>query len=199
MSKSFSSAITNELANKDHHWTINLVEMIIDPTDVNDILRLTDHYKDVVLDGNTFTAAGSMLGIGQTTESIEATNDSLQIQMSGIGSELIAPILNTPVAGSRVRIYKAFIDEDLGVIIGAPYLVWSGIANSFSIEDTYEHTSEDKVTIAVSCKSLLSTIMDRQSGLYTSLSSYQNKYSTDYSMEFVAGLSDRNFNFGKQN
>ena len=198
MSKIFSTEILNELAGSSHHWTITMVELIIDPTDPNEILRLSNHFQNITYDGNVYTASGSLMGISQFTESIEATNDSLQISLSGIDPSVVAAVLDTPIAGSSVRIYNAFYDEETGTMIGAPYLVWSGIANSYSIDDSYEHSSKDSVNISVSCKSLLSTIMERQSGLYTSMPSFQNKYPTDYSMEFVAGLSDRNFNFGRE-
>ena len=198
MSKTLSAAILSELSTKTHHWTLELIEIIIDPTDPNAILRLTNHYQDITFDSNVYTASGSMLGIGQYQENIEATNDALQVSLSAIDSAVFAAVLDNPVAGSTVKIYKAFLDEDLGTLIGDPYLVWSGIANSYSIDDNYEHSSSDTVNISLSCKSLLSTLMERQSGLYTSMPSYQFKYPTDYSMEFVAGLSDRSFNFGKE-
>jgi hypothetical protein len=198
MPKTFHPDIET-LLGSDYYWTLTFIEFIIDPTDaVNGILRLTNHFQDIEYDGNTYTASGTLMGISQYTETTEATNDALNLSLSGIDPSVVASILDTPIAGSTVKIYKGFYNEETGQVIGDPYLAWSGIANSFSIDDTYEKDSDDGVNISVSCKSLLNTLMERQSGLYTSLPSYQNKYPTDYSMEFVAGLADRSFNFGKE-
>jgi hypothetical protein len=197
MAKSFHPDIESLLGN-DYYWTIGMVEMIIDPNDPDQILRLTNHFQDIEFDNNTYTATGSVMGISQFTETTEATNDSITLSLSGIDPSVTAAVLDSPVAGSLVRIYKGFYDDYAGTLVGTPYLVWSGIANSYSIDDTYEKGSDDGINITLTCKSLLNTLMDRQSGLYTSMASYQNKYPTDYSMEFVAGLSDRSFNFGKE-
>ena len=186
------------LLGSDYYWTITMVEFIIDSTSEDGILRLTNHFQNIEFLGETYFASGALMGVSQFTETTEATNDSITLSLSGIDPSVVAAVLDTPVAGSTVKIYKAFYNEETGELVGDPYLAWSGIANSYSIDDTYNKDSEDGVNVSVTCKSLLNTLMDRQSGLYTSLASYQSKYPTDYSMEFVAGLSDRSFNFGKE-
>ena len=148
---------------------------------------------------DTYVAAGQLINIGSTSDNIEATDDSLAIGLSGIDSSITAAVLTSKVPGSEINIYRGFFNEDTGALYdNAPYLVWSGIASSYSITDSYDIDSGDAIDIQVQGKSLLSSIMDRQAGVYTSVSSYQTIDSSDKSMEFVAGLTNKTFNFGKE-
>ena len=198
MSNIISSTILNQLANKSSHWLIDFVEIKMDDNDTSKQLRICSHFTNLDVDGETYIAAGQLMEIGSTSDNIEATDHSLTIGLSGIDGSVTSAVLNSRVPGSEVNIYRGFFDEDTGVLHDTPYLVWSGLASSYSITDTLNHDNEDSISVQLECKSLLSAIMDRQSGLYTSVSSYQTLDSSDKSMEFVAGLTDKRFNFGKE-
>lgn len=199
MSNNISSTILTQLANETSHWLVDFVEIKMSDTDSTKQLRLSSHYTDLVVGGETYVAAGQLMSIGSTTDNIEATDDSLSIGLSGIDSSVTAAVLSSKVPGSEINIYRGFFNEDTGLLYdNAPYLVWSGIASSYSITDTFDIDNTDAVSIQVEGKSLLSSIMDRQSGVYTSVSSYQTITSSDKSMEFVAGLTNKTFNFGKE-
>ncbi len=199
MSTNLSSTILTQLSNETEHWLIDFVELKMDASDPSKIIRLCSHYANLDINADTYNAAAHLLSIGSTTDNIEATDDSLTIGLSGIDSSVTAAVLGSKVPGSEVNIYRGFFNEDSGVLVDTPYLVWSGLASGYSITDTYDSEIDDAIVIQLQCKSLLSSIMERQSGLYTSVSSLQAIHSSDTSMEFVAGLATRKFNFGKEN
>lgn len=198
MSTNLSASTLSELSTKTSHWMIDFVELNMDATTASKRLHMSNHYTDLTFGGNTYTAAGQLMNIGTTTDNIEATDDSLSIGLSGIGGSVTSAILNSKVPGSEVKIYRGFFDEYTGLLVDTPYLVWQGLASGYSITDNFDSEIEDAINISVECKSLLSSIMDRQSGLYTSVSSFQSVSSLDESMEFVAGLATKKFNFGKE-
>ena len=198
MSTNLTAAVLTELADETNHWLIDFVELNMHATDETYRLRLCSHFADLDIGADTYTAAAQLLNIGSTSDNIEATDDSLAIGLSGIDGSVTSAILNSKVPGSEVNIYRGFFNEATGALVDTPYLVWSGQASGYSVTDSQNGDLEDSIDIQVECKSLLSAIMERQSGLYTSLSSVQSVTSTDTSMEFVAGLATRKFNFGKE-
>ena len=198
MSTNLSSTTLTQLANETEHWLIDFVELKMDDSDASKIIRLCSHYADLDIGSDTYNAAAHLLSIGSTADNIEATDDSLAIGLSGIDSSVTAAVLGSKVPGSEVNIYRGFFNQDTGLLIDTPYLVWSGLASGYSINDAYDLENDDAIVIQLECKSLLSSIMERQSGLYTSVSSFQATHSSDTSMEFVAGLATKKFNFGKE-
>jgi hypothetical protein len=179
-------------------WPVELVKLVIDPSDTNKIILLTNHFHNITVGTETYVASGEFLGVSAISDNIDAKDSVVTVSLSGVLATATQVVLANPVAGSVLEVYRGFYDEKVGNLVQNPYLQWSGHVNNFNITDDYNLSDQDTVTISVDCKSLLTTFLGRQSGLFTSLPGYQKHYSTDVSMEFVAGLSDRNWQFGKE-
>jgi len=180
-------------------WPVDLVVIAVDDGDENKIVRLTNHYHNLIVGGKTYIAAGEFLGFSEISDDLEVKDNALDIQLSGVNATFTAVVLGESVEGSLVEVYRGYYDEDTGALFDTPFLRWSGRVNNYSINDDYSFETEDAIAITVSCKSLLSTMLSRQSGRFTSPQGFEKFNSGDKSMEFVPSLVTFNPKFGKEN
>lgn len=179
-------------------WPVDLVVISLDHTDENKIVRLTNHYHDLTVGGKNYIATGEFLGFTEITNDLEVKDNSLDIQLSGVSATFTSIMLGESVEGSLVSIFRGYYDESTGDLVDDPFLRWSGRVNNFAINDDYNFTEEDAITITVSCKSLLSTMLSKQSGRFTSPQGFEKFDTGDKSMEFVPSLVTFNPKFGKE-
>lgn len=179
-------------------WPVDLVVIALDDTDENKIVRLTNHYHDLTVDTKNYLATGEFLGFTEIANDLEVKDNSLDIQLSGVSSTFTSVMLGESVEGSLVSVFRGYYDESTGELVDAPFLRWSGRVNNFAINDDYNFTEEDAIAITVSCKSLLATMLTKQSGRFTSPQGFEKFNSTDRSMEFVPSLVTFNPKFGKE-
>lgn len=188
-------------------WPVDFVEIHVANTDPS---RLTNHFHNFTLESNVevgtheYVAASSLLSFSSVSNELEAKDNSLDISLSGVDQETIALVLGNPVEGSRIYVTRGFYNAALGKLVSDPVPRWSGRVISFSIQDDYRFSAEDSIVVTVSCKSLLSTLLERVTGRYTSVAGYNQhlqNYDTpiteDNSMEFVSSLTYFNPDFGK--
>ena len=84
MPRGLSSSITTELQNQNIK-PIVLVEILF-PTPQ----RITNHYKDITFNSNTYTASGHLLSITTKAENAEVDTSSFQIELSGADNAFIS-------------------------------------------------------------------------------------------------------------
>ena len=179
-------------------YPVDFVTMTLESGNENRIVRLTNHYHDLTVEGKLYVAAGEFLGFTEITDSLEAKDNTIDIQLSGVQSTFTAIMLGESVEGSPVDISRGYYIEETGLLADTPFLRWSGEVNNYSIQDSYNFTEEDIIAITVSCKSLLTTLLSRKSGRFTSPQGFKKFLSTDNSMEFVPSLVTFNPTFGKE-
>ena len=179
-------------------WPVDLVVIALDDTDETKIVRLTNHYHDLTVDTKNYLATGEFLGFTEIANDLEVKDNSLDIQLSGVSSTFTSVMLGESVEGSLVSVFRGYYDESTGELVDDPFLRWSGRVNNFAINDDYNFTEDDAIAITVSCKSLLATMLTKQSGRFTSPQGFEKFNSTDRSMEFVPSLVTFNPKFGKE-
>ncbi len=150
------------------------------------------------LTDSQYLAAGEFLGFTEITDSLEVKDNSLDLQLSGVAASFTAVMLGESVEGALVSVKRGYYDESAGALVDEPFLRWAGRVNNFAIQDDYNFTEEDAIAITVSCKSLLSTMLSKQAGRFTSPQGFEKFNSGDKSMEFVPSLSTFNPKFGKE-
>ena len=170
MTRGLSSAITTELQNQNIKPII-LLEILF-PTPQ----RITNHYKDITHNSNTYTSSGHLLSIGAKGEKAELDVGNFQIELSAVDSSFVAIVLNNNVSNDEVTI-------DIGLLNSSDALIGTfnydiGFIESFSIDT-------DKAKLTLSCTSHFSDF-SRISGRKTNEGSQQNFFSTDKGMEFSA-------------
>lgn len=111
---------------------------------------LTDAYRAVVWNGDTYTAGGHMLGFSAIKETSRAQVSEVSCQLSGVDQTLIAIFLADDYLDRRLRIYKTFLNSDGSAM--EPVLIFDGRMDAPVIEENPE-PDNGTCTIGISATS----------------------------------------------
>src|SRR6056300_1127506 len=170
MARGLSTALKNELATQSIKPII-LLEILF-PTPQ----RLTNHYKDITHNSNTYSASSHFLSITNKAENAELDVSNFTVELSAVDSAFTSIVLNNNVANDEVSI-------DIGLLNSTDTLIDTynydkGFIESFRIDT-------DKGIISLICTSHFSDF-SRIAGRKTNESSQQRYFPTDRGMEFVS-------------
>lgn len=165
------------------------------------VYRVANTYNPITWNSESYTALGHFLGISEMQEDLRATNNSLSVTLSGIPADVegepnyIGLMLQEPIKGSRIKIYRAFFDPDTGQLLSNQvFLRFSGYVSNFTLAEgnaQFEKTSTN--TITLQCSNLNGIIERRISGRRTN----EADFGSDTGMQNVVKISNRSFDFGK--
>jgi hypothetical protein len=170
MTRGLSASLQTEIANQNIK-PIVLVEILF-PTPQ----RITNHYKDITHNSNTYSSSGHLLSIGGKAEKSELDVSNFQIELSAVDSAFVSIVLNNVVSNDEVTIDIGLLDSSDALIDTFNYD--KGFIESFSID-----TNTGKLIL--SCTSHFADF-SRISGRKTNEGSQQVFFSTDKGMEFSA-------------
>ena len=170
MTRGLSSSIQTELGNQSIK-PIVLIEILF-PTPQ----RLTNHYKDITHNSNTYLSSGHLLSIGGKAEKSELDVSNFQIELSAVDSAFVSIVLNNNVSNDEVTIDIGLLDSNDALIDTFNYD--KGFIESFNID-----TETGKLLL--SCTSHFADF-SRVSGRKTNQGSQQVYFPSDNAMEFSA-------------
>jgi hypothetical protein len=170
MTRGLSASLQTEIANQNIK-PIVLIEILF-PTPQ----RITNHYKNITHNSNTYTASGHLLSIGGKAEKSELDVGNFQIELSAVDNAFVSIVLNNVVSNDEVTIDIGLLDSSDALIDTFNYD--KGFIESFSID-----TNTGKLIL--SCTSHFADF-SRISGRKTNEGSQQVFFSTDKGMEFSA-------------
>ena len=170
MTRGLSASLQTEIANQSIK-PIVLVEILF-PTPQ----RLTNHYKDVTHNSNSYLSSGHLLSIGGKAEKSELDVSNFQIELSAVDNALVSIVLNNNVSNDEVTIDIGLLDSNDALIDTFNYD--KGFIESFNID-----TNAGKLVL--SCTSHFADF-SRVAGRLTNEGSQQLYFSTDKGMEFSA-------------
>jgi len=170
MARGLSSSLKTELANQNIK-PILLVELLF-PTPQ----RLTNHYKDITHNSNTYSASGHLLNITNKSESAEINVSNFTVTLSAVDSAFTSIVLNNVVSNDEVSI-------DIGLLNGSDALIDTynydkGFIESFRIDT-------EKGLLTLICTSHFSDF-SRIAGRRTNEGSQQKYFASDRGFEFSA-------------
>lgn len=168
MTRGLPSSIQTEIANQTIK-PIVLVEILF-PTPQ----RLTNHYKNITHNSNTYTASSHLLSIGGKAEKSELDVGNFQIELSAVDNAFVSIVLNNNVSNDEVTIDIGFLDSSDALIDTFNYD--KGFIENFSID-----TKSAKLILT--CTSHFADF-SRVAGRKTNEGSQQVFFSTDKGMEF---------------
>ena len=140
------------------------------------VQRLTNHYKDLVHNANTYLAGGHLLKISAKAENSQINVANFSIQLSAVDSAFVSIVLNNVVSNDEVTIDIGFIDSSESLIDTFNYD--KGYINNYSID-----TKQGILTL--NCTSHFGDF-SRTAGRKTNEGSQQRFYPTDKGFEFSA-------------
>ena len=181
-----------------------LIALTLDDT----IYYISNCYKNVVHEGNTYLALAGFLSVSEIQSNISNANDEIQVALSAIPPSYIAATLATQIKGGNVEIYRAFFDYNTQEIIsGEVYKRFTGIISNFSVQEdlsTDATAPEVTHTITIIASSIMGVLENKISGRRTNKQDYQiiwpelSNSSSDPSMDRVEVLFNSSFDFGKK-
>jgi hypothetical protein len=190
----------------------NVVHGILIKMTVNtSTYTIANTYNPVVYAGTTYVGLGHFLGMNEIQDDLRATNNTLQLSLSGIPkdpgeaglgdfSSFVSLILGSNIKGSRVEIYRAFFDADTGSLLDSSVsLRFSGYVSNYTITDSTDVNSRSDTYTCVLQMSSVHAILERKiTGRRTNSTDQKALYPTDISMDRVVVISRTSFDFGKQ-
>ena len=182
MARGLSSALLAELSNQTIK-PILLVELLF-PTPQ----RLTNHYKDVTFNANTYSSSGHLLAINAKTENSKLDVANFTVRLSAVDSAFTSILLNNNVSNDEVTINIGLLDSTDSLI--DTYQFDKGYVESFRI-------NTNNATIDLICTSHFADF-SRIAGRKTNEGSQQRFFSTDRGFEF-AGLTVQDILWGRSN
>ena len=170
MARGLSTALKNELATQSIK-PILLVEILFPSPQ-----RITNHYKDITHNSNTYSASGHLLSITNKSENAELDVSNFTVDISAVDSVYTSIILNNNVANDQVTIDIGLLDSTDTLI--DTYNYDKGYIESFRIDT-------NRGLISLICTSHFSDF-SRIGGRRTNEGSQQRYFPNDRGMEFAA-------------
>ena len=108
------------------------------------VIRLTDFYRDVTYNSESYEAGGSFLQVDSTTETGQLEVNELNIMFSNITDQVRSLVENGEFTDKKVEIYIAYFDDNES-IVGAINYFTGNIRNVIISEDIDDTTLSLKV------------------------------------------------------
>lgn len=166
------------------------------------VYYISNAYKPITIDGNSYTELGAFLGINEIRDDLKATGGDLAIALTGIPSNenYVDIMLSYPIKGGNVVVRRAFFDTNTLVpISGQVFERYRGIITNFSIDETENFLEGDLVyTITVTCANINTLLNNKVSGQRTNSSDRNRFYPGDISFDRTSVIANTGFDFGKK-
>lgn len=167
---------------------------------ISTVVRLSDRLTATTIDGESYTAAGNLLGITSSSSDLKNPENEITITIAGIPTTAITDILNARIKGSSVKIYRAFFDattDTLLSIAGNPAGRFSGIITNYAMTEEYDTNARTATnTISLICSNTVSVMANTYKGRRTNPIDQKKFYPSDDGMDRVPSLVGAYFDFG---
>jgi hypothetical protein len=180
-----------------------LIDLTLDGT----TYYISNCYKAITHNGNTYQALAGFLQVSEIQSNISNANDEIQVSLSAIPPTYIAAVLGEPIKGGELNIYRAFFDYTTQeVIAGQIYKRFAGIISNYSVQEDIDVANEEPSvnhTITIIASSIMGVLENKYTGRRTNRQDYQmvyteiNNSALDPSMNRVETLFNASFDFGK--
>lgn len=184
-----------------------LIDLTLDDT----TYYVSNCYKPIVYNSNTYEALAGFLNVGEVQTNLSTTNDEIQVSLSAIPSVYIEKTIGQPIKGGTINIYRAFFNYNTQEILtGEIYGRFRGIITNYSVQEDVDASGNPSVThtIVIQCSSVIGVLENLFSGRRTNKQDYQINYAperyftsailSDPSMDKVAVLHNASFDFGRK-
>ena len=185
MSRSLTSgmqtAVTADLVRP-----ITLVQCAFDSGNLN----LWSGIGDLTVDSVDYVGAGSLLSIGEITESSELSANGIAVTLSGVTSPLITKARDEDYQGRELKVLLGAMDASNGVI-SDPVVIFSGFMDVMTINE-----SGETATIQVTVENRLIEFEKTRIRRYTA-EDQKIEYPNDKGLEFVAEMAEKEIVWGR--
>lgn len=100
------------------------------------VIRLTDFYRDVTYDSNSYEAGGSFLAVDTTTETGQLQVSDINLGFSNVTNQVRQLVRDGAFTDKVVNIYIAYFDENESLVGAINY--FTGQIKNVNISETLE-------------------------------------------------------------
>lgn len=155
----------------------------------------------ITVDGTVYSGLGSLLNISNIDRQVKATSGDLGVSLTGIDSANIALILSATIKGSKIEVFRGFLDSN-NQIITTPtqqfFKRYQGLVSTVAISEDFDNEKRIRVaTCVLSCASFRTILQNRVGGIRTNPSIWKTVYPNDTSMDRVPVIAATFFDFGQ--
>jgi hypothetical protein len=158
---------------------VHFVEVIFD----DETIYMTDAYKDIIYNSNTYSAVGNFMGFSDIEEAAEVIMSSVTLSLGGIDQVWISRVLNKSYIDRTVKIYTAFLDDAQALIVD-PVLIFEGRMDSPTI---IEDPDGGQSTVSISATNAW-VDFSRKTGRHSNHEETQIHYPGDKGFEFASEI-----------
>lgn len=183
--------------------------VLIDITVNTTTYTISNAYGPITYAATTYTGLGHLIGMAEIQDDLRATTGQLQLSLSGIPkatgeqglgtwTSYVSLILNQRLKGSRVRIYRAFFNEQRQILESSVSLRFSGYVSNYSLADSTDLDSRlESYTCVLNLTNVLGILERRIAGRRTNPTDQKFWFPGDTGMDRVILISNTAFDFGK--
>lgn len=154
-----------------------------------DPVRLWGGYGNIVIDGDSYFGAATLLNISPISETSEVQANGITVTLSGIDTSLISAALSENYQGREMKVYFGVLN-DSGAIIDDPYIAFKGRMDIMTIDEDGETS-----TISVTAESRLIDLDVSRERRYTD-ADQKIDFPDDKGLEFIADIQDKEIIWG---
>lgn len=175
-----------------------LIDIVVNDT----TYYLSNAYAPLTYNGHVYTQLGNFLGMSEIQDDLKATNNQINIQLTGIPTDDGSPsymniALNSNLKGSAVKIRRAFFNNG-NFDPSQVYLRFDGYISNFSLNENWDQDNKmTSSTIGIQCSNIHAILEKKYTGRRTNETDQQFWYPGDTGMYRVKSLADTQFDFGK--
>jgi hypothetical protein len=159
---------------------------------------ISNSWKAITYDGNVYTQLGAFLSVGEFREDIKTTNGDLSLELTGIPAGNIQTVLQNPVKGGIVKIFRAFFDDNYAESTVSVYPRYNGLITNFSINEQVSLDQGDITnTVGISVASINTILENRINGQRTTPEDRARLFPSDTTFARVPVINNTAFDFGK--
>lgn len=154
-------------------------------------LYLWTGYGDLVYDGNTYTGTGDLGGVSAIEETQDVEARGIRLTLTGLNPSILSLVLSQARQGKQVRVHLGLFNSS-GAIIDVADDIFRGLTDVPSIQKT----ADDSAAIEMSAENRLIELRKSKVRRYTD-QDQQELFAGDVGLQFVAGLQDKQINWGR--
>ena len=170
-----------------------LIDLTLDTT----TYYISNSWKAILHDGNTYTELGAFLQVGEFQEDIKTTNGDLNMVLTGIPAGNVQTVLTNPVKGGAVTISRAFFDD--AYVVSAVYPRYNGIITNYNISESVDLENGDITnSVGISVASINTILENRVNGQRTNPQDRNQFFAGDQTFDRVPVINGTAFDFGRE-
>lgn len=132
MPRSLSAALQTQVSAQQTKIAF-LVEL-----NLSTVIRLTDFYRDVTYDSETYEAGGSYLAVNTTTETGQLQVNDINLSFSNVTNQVRSLVRNGEFTDKEVNVYIAYFDVNEDLVGAVNY--FTGKIKNVSIKENIDNS-----------------------------------------------------------